>query len=115
MDQFDAARLRSAKMEVKRERYQPLTAETAALREIPQFKDVQSIKGTLHLPKIKPPKAPMKRTNEIGVTIYLDGEIIQMTVRVNLNDIIASQRTRHGLAVLLKEALAVKFGKVDIT
>lgn len=94
MDQFDKARLRY-------ERKTGLVDQVMGMGR----------RETLHLPK---PKTPTKRTNEIEMIIYVDGEVIHLTARLRLHDVLSSQRTRQGLASMLREALASKFGKVDI-
>ncbi len=95
MDQFDKAK----------ERYE----RKAGIEQVMHLG--QKIE-TLHLPKIKPPKAPAKRTNEIGMTIYLDGQEISLTVA---GDIVGSQRNRDGITILLRQALEAKFGRVNMS
>ena len=109
MDEFDRAQIRAAKRQAHMIKHQSLAADNPLFH-----KDHADGFPTLHLPKIRPPKTPMKRTNEIEITVYVDGEVINMTAFTNLNDIIASQRTREGLLSLMRETLSAKFGKVRI-
>lgn len=111
MDQFERARIQAEKMEIKRNRYRTLSDESRAMRSGIS----EAMSAMTEMVKVKPPKTPVKRTNEIGITIYLNGEEIHMTARVNLNDVIASQRNRPAMVALFKEMLQSKFGRAEVT
>ncbi len=111
MDEFDRAELRAEKRREKQQRYRPLVENPYGGDPIWQGEPVcPAVTHTLHLPK-----APAKRTNEIGIPVYVDGQVIELTVKANLNDINAGQRTRRGFIDLFKAALVTKFGRVEIT
>jgi hypothetical protein len=123
MDEFDRAQIRSMKRRGWRLKHQPLVEKPYGFSrdDEPQYSETGYPEPTRPVPPLSkvttqhaPIKTPMKRTNEIGITIYIDGQVIELTARVNLGDIIGSQRNRQGLTVLLKEALSSRFGKVEV-
>ena len=99
---------------MKRQRYQPLVPKPYGFEDDP-VAVAHTQPGTLHLPKVKLPKTPVKRTNEIAITVYVDGDVISFTAHCNLNDLIASQRNRSGFTALFRTILSSKFGRVEIT
>lgn len=120
MDQYDLAKQRAAKFQERRERQGTLPDSVSRIRlDDSPIEQVMTMgqkisENTLHLPKVKPPKSPPKRTNEIALTVYVDGQELHMTAFLALGDIIGSQRTRQGLSILIRDALATKFGRVNI-
>lgn len=108
MDEFDKAVIRAEKRQQKAIRYQPV--------EHPM--NAEAILDAAYVEPVKePPKVKVKQeklqTNEIWMVLFVDGEQYDMTLRVNFNDIIGSQRNKAGLTRMIKEALIAKFGKVD--
>ena len=112
MDQFDKAEIRAEKERAHRIKHQPLSLDPFGFNK----KEQQERSTTLHLPQAiqKPSKTPSKRTNEIGITVYVDGEAIEFTARVNLNDLMSAQRTRAAIIMLFRDMLASKFGRINI-
>jgi len=96
MSEFDKARLRY---------------EAKASRKT----DIQEAVATTEIKLPQQPKAPRKRSNEISVSVWIDGNVYSFTFKTNITGtMLGSQQNRQGMQHLLLDALRSKFGAVEL-
>jgi hypothetical protein len=62
----------------------------------------------------KEPKAPKKRSNEIAVQVWIDGNEYCFTFKTNITgSFLGTQQSRQGMQQVILEALRAKFGAVE--
>jgi hypothetical protein len=60
------------------------------------------------------PKAPKKRSNEIAVQVWIDGNEYDFTFKTNITgSFLGTQQSRQGMQQVILEALRAKFGAVE--
>lgn len=104
MDQFQDAVIRAEKLRAKNLKYRPMA-------EVPFVPTALGEEFNPVVPKLKV-KTPVKRTNEIHITVFIDDDIIEFQAKTNITDLISSQRTPAALKERLKEMIRSVFGKV---
>jgi hypothetical protein len=60
------------------------------------------------------PKAPKKRSNEIAVQVWIDGNEYCFTFKTNITgSFLGTQQSQQGMQHVILEALRTKFGAVE--
>jgi hypothetical protein len=60
------------------------------------------------------PKAPKKRSNEIAVQVWIDGNEYGFTFKTNITgSFLGTQHSKQGMQHVILEALRTKFGAVE--
>lgn len=60
------------------------------------------------------PKAPKKRSNEIAVQVWIDGNEYGFTFKTNITGtFLGTQQNAKGMQAIILEALRAKFGAVE--
>lgn len=61
------------------------------------------------------PKAPKKRSNEITISVWIDGNEYVFSVRANITGtILAGQQNQRSMQALFLDALRSKFGSAEL-
>jgi len=90
-------------------------AERRAARKGISIDTPESIEEAIAVIEQQEPKAPKKRSNEIAVSVWIDGNEYSFTFKTNITGtMLGSQQNKQGMQHLLLDALRAKFGTVEM-